>query len=102
MGSNNDAMPLYSPFWLKSVSPYTAFSRLVLILRAIHVDNDKAKMLLKPDESVFTELHRNWPSLTDDQWMRVEVALRDVILSDYAKKNNVNARDLTQSEINDI
>ena len=88
--------------WLESVSPYTAFSRLVLILRALHVDNDKAKMLLKPDESVVTEPHHIWPSLTDFQWMTVEVALRNLILSEYAKKNNVNAWDLTLSEIRDI
>ncbi|XP_058077044.1 pre-mRNA-processing-splicing factor 8A-like [Magnolia sinica] len=34
--------------------------------------------------------------------MEVEVALRDLILSDYAKKNNVNTSALTQSEIRDI
>ncbi|MFS7909934.1 putative ribonuclease H-like superfamily, PRP8 domain IV core, pre-mRNA-processing-splicing factor 8 [Helianthus anomalus] len=37
--------------WLKSISSYTAFSRLILILRALHVNNDKAKMLLKPDKT---------------------------------------------------
>ncbi|KAG2239655.1 hypothetical protein Bca52824_091494 [Brassica carinata] len=88
--------------WLKSISSYTAFSRLILILRALHVNNEKAKMLLKPDKSVVTEPHHIWPSLTDDQWMKVEVALRDLILSDYAKKNNVNTSALTQSEIRDI
>nr|ALJ56191.1 BnaA7.mtHSP70-1-like protein [Brassica napus]ALJ56192.1 BnaA7.mtHSP70-1-like protein [Brassica napus] len=85
--------------WLKSISSYTAFSRLILILRALYVNNEKAKMLLKPDKSVVTEPHHIWPSLTDDQWMKVEVALRDLILSDYAKKNNVNTSALTQSEI---
>ncbi|KAF4372333.1 hypothetical protein F8388_027006 [Cannabis sativa] len=74
--------------WLKSISSYTAFSRLILILRALHVNNEKAKMLLKPDKTIVTEAHHIWPSLTDDQWMKVEVALRDLILSDYAKKNN--------------
>ncbi|KAI6689937.1 hypothetical protein NL676_026765 [Syzygium grande] len=88
--------------WLKSISSYTAFSRLILILRALHVNNEKAKMLLKPDKTVVTEPHHIWPSLTDDQWMKVEVALRDLILSDYAKKNNVNTSALTQSEIRDI
>ncbi|GMN49996.1 hypothetical protein TIFTF001_019158 [Ficus carica] len=88
--------------WLKSISSYTAFSRLILILRALHVNNEKAKMLLKPDKSIVTEPHHIWPSLTDDQWMKVEVALRDLILSDYAKKNNVNTSALTQSEIRDI
>ncbi|GAB2224832.1 hypothetical protein Droror1_Dr00005609 [Drosera rotundifolia] len=88
--------------WLKSISSYTAFSRLILILRALHVNNEKAKMLLKPDRTVVTEPHHIWPSLNDDQWMKVEVALRDLILSDYAKKNNVNTSALTQSEIRDI
>lgn len=88
--------------WLKSISSYTAFSRLILILRALHVNNEKAKMLLKPDKTIITEPHHIWPSLTDDQWMKVEVALRDLILSDYAKKNNVNTSALTQSEIRDI
>ncbi|KAH0879773.1 hypothetical protein HID58_067167 [Brassica napus] len=88
--------------WLKSVSSYTCFSRLILILRALHANNEKAKMLLRPDKSVVTEPHHMWPSLTGDQWMKVEVALRDLILSDYAKKNNVNTSALTQSEMRDI
>ncbi|KAG2326431.1 hypothetical protein Bca52824_009159 [Brassica carinata] len=89
--------------WLESVSPYTAFSRLVLILRAIHVDKDKAKMVLEPEDgSVVTDPRRIWPSFTDDQWMRVELALIDLILSDYAEKKNVKVWELTLSEINDI
>ena len=31
--------------WLKSISSYTAFSRLVLILRALHVAADRTKMV---------------------------------------------------------
>ncbi|OMO81480.1 hypothetical protein COLO4_23573 [Corchorus olitorius] len=89
--------------WLKSMLSYTAFVRLNLILRALHVNNDKAKMLLKPGKTIVTdEPHHIWPSLTDDQWRKVEEALRDLILSDYAKKNNVNTSALTQSEIRDI
>lgn len=57
--------------WLKSISSYTAFSRLILILRALHVNNEKAKMLLKPDKTIITEPHHIWPSLSDDQWMKV-------------------------------
>ena len=88
--------------WLKSISSYTAFSRLILILRALHVNNEKARMLLRPDKSVITQPHHVWPSLTDDQWIRCEVALKDLILADYAKKSNVNVSALTQSEIRDI
>lgn len=162
--------------WLKSISSYTAFSRLILILRALHVNPDKARMLLRPDKSIITQPHHVWPSLTDEQWIKVrvapwgggqrgctclpwrlhfqdahtrqclcvspqqtqhgrfvcvphklwrdsqpmlpcaaasftyppsccqqvEIALKDLILADYAKKNNVNPNALTQSEIRDI
>ena len=88
--------------WLKTISSYTAFSRLILILRALHVNADKARMLLRPDPSVVTLPHHVWPSLTDEQWIRVEVALKDLILADYAKKNNVAVGALTQSEVRDI
>ena len=88
--------------WLKSISSYTAFSRLILILRGLHVHTDKVKQILRPDTSVFTEPHHVWPTLTDEQWIKVEVALKDLILADYGKKNNVNVSSLTQSEIRDI
>lgn len=88
--------------WLKSISSYTAFSRLILILRSLHVNVDKTKMLLRPDKSIVSEAHHVWPSLTDEQWIKVEVALKDLILADYAKKNNVNVGALTQTEIRDI
>eukprot|EP00286_Rhodomonas_abbreviata_P014338 CAMPEP_0181321322 /NCGR_PEP_ID=MMETSP1101-20121128/18616_1 /TAXON_ID=46948 /ORGANISM="Rhodomonas abbreviata, Strain Caron Lab Isolate" /LENGTH=2399 /DNA_ID=CAMNT_0023429127 /DNA_START=170 /DNA_END=7369 /DNA_ORIENTATION=+ len=88
--------------WLRSISSYTAFSRLILILRALHVNNDRAKVILKPDKTTVTEPHHVWPTLTDDEWCRVEVALKDLILADYGKKNNVNVASLTQSEIRDI
>jgi len=88
--------------WLKSISPYTAFSRLILILRALHVNTDKTKMILRPDKSVITQEHHIWPSLSDEDWIKVEVQLRDLILNDYGKKNNVNVQSLTSSEVRDI
>ncbi|KAJ5590506.1 hypothetical protein N7450_004478 [Penicillium hetheringtonii] len=88
--------------WLKSISPYTAFSRLILILRALHVNIDKAKIILRPDKSVVTQEHHIWPSLSDEAWISVEVQLRDLILNDYGKKNNVNVQSLTSSEVRDI
>ena len=88
--------------WLKSISPYTAFSRLILILRALHVNIDKAKIILRPEKSVITQEHHIWPSLSDDAWINVEVQLRDLILNDYGKKNNVNVQSLTSSEVRDI
>ncbi len=88
--------------WLRSISSYTAFSRLILILRALHVSIDRTKMILKPDKNTVTEAHHVWPSLSDEEWVKVEVALKDLILADYGKKNNVNVESLTQSEIRDI
>ena len=88
--------------WLKTISSYTAFSRLILILRALHVNNEKAKMMLRPDKTVVTLPHHVWPDLTDEQWIKVEIALKDLILADYSAKNNVNVSALTQSEVRDI
>lgn len=88
--------------WLKTISSYTAFSRLVLILRALHVNTDKTKLLLRPDKTVITQAHHIWPSLSDEDWQKVEVQLRDLILNDYGKKNNVNTQSLTSSEVRDI
>ncbi|ELR04863.1 pre-mRNA-processing-splicing factor 8 [Pseudogymnoascus destructans 20631-21] len=88
--------------WLKTISSYTAFSRLVLILRALHVNADKTKLLLRPDKTVITQEHHIWPSLSDEDWIKVETQLRDLILNDYGKKNNVNTSSLTSSEVRDI
>jgi pre-mRNA-processing factor 8 len=88
--------------WLKSISSYTAFNRLILILRALHVNNERTKIILKPDKTTVTKPHHIWPSLTDEEWIKVEVAMKDLILADYGKKNNVNIASLTQSEVRDI
>jgi pre-mRNA-processing factor 8 len=88
--------------WLKTISSYTAFSRLILILRALHVNQDKTKLLLRPDKTVITQEHHIWPTLSDEDWIKVEVQLRDLILNDYGKKNNVNVSSLTSSEVRDI
>ncbi|KAK1236769.1 hypothetical protein MKX07_002036 [Trichoderma sp. CBMAI-0711] len=88
--------------WLKSISSYTAFSRLILILRALHVNPDKTKLILRPDKSVITLEHHIWPSLSDEEWIKVETQLRDLILNDYGKKNNVNVASLTSTEVRDI
>ncbi|KAF8596751.1 pre-mRNA-processing-splicing factor [Ceratobasidium sp. AG-I] len=97
-------MVLFSLYddWLKSISSYTAFSRLILLLRGLHVNNEKAKIILRPDKSTITEPHFVWPTLSDDEWIKVEVALRDLILADFGKRNSVNIASLTASEIRDI
>ena len=71
--------------WLKSISPYTAFSRVILILRALNIDTETANHILRPSASIVTQDHHIWPSLSDEQWVDVEAQLRDLILSDYSK-----------------
>ena len=67
--------------WLGSISSYTAFSRLILLLRGLHVNNEKAKVVLRPDKNTVTKDNFIWPTLTDDEWIKVEVALKDLILA---------------------
>jgi pre-mRNA-processing factor 8 len=58
-----------------------------LILRALHVNTERTKVILKPDKTTITEPHHIWPTLTDEEWIKVEVQLKDLILADYGKKN---------------
>jgi len=68
----------------------------------MHVNTEKCKIVLRPDKTTITEAHHIWPTLSDEEWIKVEVALKDLILGDYGKKNNVNVASLTQSEVRDI
>lgn len=97
-------MVLYNLYddWLKSVSSFTAFSRLMLILRALHVNVDKTRGIMKPNKTIITKPNHIWPSLSDEEWIKVEVELKNLVINDYAKKNNVNVASLTQLEIRDI
>ncbi|XP_049849432.1 pre-mRNA-processing-splicing factor 8-like [Schistocerca gregaria] len=88
--------------WLTTISSYTAFSRLLLILRALAVNPDHAKLILRPHSNVVVQAYHLWPTFTDQEWIRAETALKNLILADYGKKNNVNVNSLTQSEIRDL
>jgi pre-mRNA-processing factor 8 len=76
--------------------------RLILLLRALHVNQERTKLILKPEKSTITKQNHIWPNLSLDEWVKVEVDLRNLILADYGKKNNVNVVALTNSEIKDI
>jgi pre-mRNA-processing factor 8 len=90
-------MVLFNLFddWLKDVSSYTAFSRLILILRALHVNNEKTRAILKPDKSILIQPNHIWPTLNEEQWIKAEVELKNLVLADFAKKNNVVVASLT-------
>ncbi|SCU92397.1 LANO_0E00694g1_1 [Lachancea nothofagi CBS 11611] len=88
--------------WLERISSYTAFSRLILLLRALRTNEEKAKMILKSDPTIPVREYHLWPSFSDEQWIEVESQMRDLILEEYGKKYNVNIASLTQTEIKDL
>lgn len=88
--------------WIESCSSFTAFNRLIVLMRALQVNDVKTRMILKPNSSIVTKEHHLWPSLTMEQWRDVESQLADLILSDYSEKNSVNIDSLTDNEIRDI
>ncbi|CAI5756086.1 unnamed protein product [Candida verbasci] len=102
--ANEPQMILFNFYddWLKTISPYTAFSRIILILRSLNINEETTIHILHPEPDVVTKEHHIWPSLTDEQWIDVEAQLRDLILEDYSRKFNVNIQSLTQSEIRDL
>ena len=50
--------------WLKSISSYTGFYHFILLLHGLHVNNEKAKIILHPDKLTIAESHFVWPSLS--------------------------------------
>lgn len=88
--------------WLELVSPFTAFSRAVLLMRALGVSTERTGLILRPDASTTTRSHHLWPLLSSEQWIDVEAQLRDLVLGDYAKKHQISIQLLTQSEVRDI
>jgi len=70
-----------SPYDFLTDSSYTAFSRVILLLRGLHVNNEKAKIILHPDKNTITEPHFVWPTLSDEEWIKVELAMKDLILA---------------------
>ncbi|KAG7817278.1 hypothetical protein KL928_004013 [Ogataea angusta] len=88
--------------WMKTCSSFTAFNRLVVIMRGLEINKERTKLILRPDSSIETKPHHLWPSLSEEQWRHVETQLADLILSDYASKYNVDINSLTDTEIRDI
>ncbi|KAL6928706.1 hypothetical protein ACO0SA_002035 [Hanseniaspora valbyensis] len=97
-------MVLFNMFddWLDSISPYTAFSRLILLLRGLKSNEEKGKLILSKDSEVLIKRDHLWPSFSEDQWIDIEAEFRDLILEEFANKYHVNVKALTQTEIKDL
>mmetsp|Transcript_22972 Transcript_22972/g.46941 ORF Transcript_22972/g.46941 Transcript_22972/m.46941 type:complete len:461 (-) Transcript_22972:1325-2707(-) len=88
--------------WLSFISPFTAFSRLILILKSIQINFEKVKKRLNLFSSSQLRITSFWPNFSDQEWMEVENFLKDLILEDFISKKNCSLKDLTQTEIRDI
>ena len=98
--SKNFIINLYDD-WLKNISTFTAFSRLILLLRGIECDFSKVKILLKTDfEKKFSNYF--WPDYDELEWIKIEIKLKNLILETFTKKNSIDYRKYTQNEIRDI
>jgi PRP8 domain IV core len=49
---------------------------------------ESTKVVLKPSKTTITEPRHIWLTLINDEWIKVEVQLKDLILADYKEKNN--------------
>ena len=70
--------------WLNTISTKIAFSRLILILKALYINNDRAKMVLKPDKTTITEPHHLWPTLNATEWININSKIK--INSDFVQQ----------------
>ena len=66
------------------ISSYIASFRLILLLRGLHVNNGKAKIIPHSDKTTIIEPHFVWPTLSDAEWIKVELPMKDLILADFA------------------
>jgi pre-mRNA-processing factor 8 len=93
---------LYDDWAQTTTQSFTCFSRLLLLLRAYHINSDRTQSILYPNATIVTKQSHLWPSYNDNEWANVETQLRDLILQDFAIKNQVQVQSLTQSETRDI
>ena len=87
--------------WIKSVSPFTAFSRLVLILRGLELNKEKTKKILGLSLE-FSYKTNFWPLFTDEEWVKNEIFLKDLVLEEFTLKNKIDLESLFETEIRDI
>ena len=87
--------------WIDSVSSFTAFSRLILILKSIEINKEKVDRIFgfnwKENKG-----ENFWPFFTDEEWVKNEIIFKDVILENFSYNNNIDSESLFQSEIRDI
>ncbi|KNH06334.1 pre-mRNA-processing-splicing factor 8-like protein [Perkinsela sp. CCAP 1560/4] len=88
--------------WLEQTSHVTAFFRLIIILRAMNINEARAKKILQLDNEELIASQHLWPSLAPEAWLDTETRLKDLIIADYCKRNGVDVSRITPTEVRDV
>ncbi|CAC27035.1 splicing factor Prp8 [Guillardia theta] len=82
--------------WLDSISPITAFTRLILILKSIELDNKKVINAVQNKELKNEKL---WNSLSNLEWINTEIFLKNLILKHNFENGFYNLSSIDESTI---
>nr|BAS01665.1 splicing factor PRP8 [Lotharella vacuolata] len=88
--------------WLKTISSYTAFSRLIIILKAMHINYKKVIQSLNIIQENSRDNRNFWNKFDIDDWISFENIMIKMITKEYFTKNNIKNFELTKTELNDI
>jgi pre-mRNA-processing factor 8 len=86
--------------WLESISSFTAFSRLILILKAIKINFKEVKTIFNQFKTSSMEnSNRIWPNIRDEKWVKLEITLKDIIIDNYCYRKKFNPKHLSQQDV---
>jgi len=88
--------------WLKTISSYTAFSRLIIILKAMYINYKKVIQNLNIIYDGDNDTRYFWNKFDTEDWVSFENVMIKMITKDYFIRNNIRNIELTKSELNDI
>ena len=86
--------------WLDSISRFTAFSRIVLILKGLENDFEYIRNIF--GDFNFSSQLTFWPKYSDQKWIEIEILIKNLIVQKYCKKNRLHTNFLSQTTIKNI
>lgn len=77
----------------KETGRFTNFCRVLLVMHGMDVDEAKVKNL---------GINGIWPEISDNEWIKKEIQLKDLIVDKYCSIHEMEPSSLSQNEIRDI
>jgi pre-mRNA-processing factor 8 len=87
--------------WLDIISPFTCFSRIILILKSIEIDFQKFSTIFGKVQFPFSNKNF-WPNFSDYKWIQIEILLKNFIIEDFCKKKKFTSKNFTQNDVRNI